>query len=238
MSGLIIVPIFIFYVVVSFFVLKFILKIVLPNSSNKKIIITALLIVLILPFLDLFLQKGVKSYFEAFPSKPIVYSLPKFDENGKLDSLKENINLLPSKLQLEKLNYYEIYDYYIENFVEIYGTSLKEEKEKILRIDLLNRTYSYNQKSEAKYSIEELNVDNSFYSIFKRKRIQFIDSQTGEVLAESYDILFESSYSYFREKVLLMLTGPGQRPLFKVSGINNGKIELKKVLGLKGFINE
>lgn len=40
-----------------------------------------------LPFWDLILQKGVKTYYQVFMSNPTVYEYPEKDKSGKIESL-------------------------------------------------------------------------------------------------------------------------------------------------------
>ena len=42
---------------------------------------------LLVPFWNLVLQKGIKTYYQVFMSNPTIYAYPEKDKNGKVESL-------------------------------------------------------------------------------------------------------------------------------------------------------
>ena len=108
-----------------------------------KVGIVTFLIVIILPFYDLIIQKGIKTYYENFVTLEEIYSYPERDENGKIESLSiekfigtQSIESLKNEQKLEyikryyhTLDFLDIYVYgSLEKIVDENGTVLYEEK--------------------------------------------------------------------------------------------------------------
>ncbi|MCD8545095.1 MAG: hypothetical protein LRY52_09695, partial [Sulfurospirillum cavolei] len=53
----------------------------------KKVGVIVFLIVWMLPYYDLFIQKGIKTYYETFKMNNTIYAYPEKDENGMIESL-------------------------------------------------------------------------------------------------------------------------------------------------------
>jgi len=231
MSGIIIIPIFIFYVLVSGLILTLILK-ALNIKINKIILI---IIVVLLPFWDLFVQKGIKTYYQLFLLDPIVYEYPEFDKNGKIESMIERINFMPDDSQFNN-KLYNYYSNYISDYIIYYAVNnYSKEINKIVKLDLVNKTYNYNEKLIARYDIVKSKPENSFFGFYMKQKNKFIDRKMNKVLATTTNIIFKSKYSYFREHILLLITGASQTPLFYVKNIFTNKKYLKQALKLKGF---
>ena len=230
MSGLIIVPIFIFYVIVGFFLIKFILRIFKKKFSN----ILLLLIVILLPFWDLFVQKGVKTYYQVFGLlNPIVYEALKKNVNGKVVSFDfSEWEISVNEQTLENKIAYSNFKNGVNSFVEIYMSNDNDIKKKLVRLDIKAKTFEYITKPISRYLVRESkNYKYTFFGMVKISKTLIIERNKNKIIMEAKSINFTDKFTWFRRNYLLLTTGGSQSDLFVIHG-DSGNQELFKKLKL------
>jgi len=230
--GMIIFPILLLYVFVSYVIYK----IILIGTEKKFLSIIIFILILLLPFWDLMLQKSVKTFYEIFSLlEPKVYSYPEKDKDGKIESLGlcDVTNILKTNLDEEKI--YIHYSKFVKNFVElsVYDPKSFNKKKKIILL-LNNNTYKYIDKEEARYVFNVLPKEKKFFGLYKIYKVEMIDVKTKKILGKSTSISFGNDLAYIREKLLLMVTGNGAS-LFYVDSIGGygGFVDLEKKLRIE-----
>jgi len=221
MSGLIIIPIFIFYTLISFFVLRLIIKKIFSKLSNKIIIISTLSIVLIFPIWD-YITANLLTNIE---SKVIEY--PIRDKNGKYDSfnsrfVSEHIYIDVLENSIERKKYVENLDkFYLENtqnFIELESWSmdnLKFRKNVKIYLDKDTYPYSFLDNTQARYvqKFPKIISDSEFFGFTSiEKKIEFVDTKKnkviGYVLKKSYST--NSLMNFFRKNILFWIIGASE----------------------------
>ena len=152
-----------------------------------KVGIVTFLIVIILPFYDLIIQKGIKTYYENFVTLEEIYSYPERDENGKIESLSIEkfigTQSIESLKNVQKLEYIKRY-YHTLDFLDIYvyGSLEKivdEENQRAVfyRINNLYKAYWKYPTLVLASDLESKNigiVNFFYYNIFIETAINFI----------------------------------------------------------------
>jgi hypothetical protein len=228
MSGLIILPIFIFYVVVGTLVLKFLLK-KFKKPLNTAVVI---LIVIFLPFWDIIGANLIKVYYE-LTLEPIIYEYPERDANGKIESIgsslahgkhmenftnKDRLDRLLKKLKASK----------VSDFVEYYSTIYKiiprdytEKGEDVLiRVNINNKDKPYEiiTKSQARYIGKSLPKPKPtfllLFAVFKNEYGVF-DTKKNKLIGKSQTVSIGTLrfMDTFRRKVFLL-------PSFRTGFVN------------------
>jgi len=231
MSGLIIFPILIVYIVFAILMYKL---------TASKIV---LIVILVFPFWDLIVQKGIKTYYQVFESEPIIYAMPEFDKDGKIESLGlGDVTFEPISIFKNHENY-GIYKK-VHNFIEfrVFG---QDNTEKLIKVNMKDKSYTDLNSSTARYQIVASKPSSSIFGLYKKRYYRLIDTQqNNKVLAESYAIRFSDKYNFFRRNILYWQTGTGGN-MINVLDIDNINRMFKKVFfaGLrfntnKGWGNE
>lgn len=161
MSGLIIVPIYIIYVVVGFIVFKWVLK--LFNKRLNSIIV--LTIVIIFPFWDIFAANGILKIL-SYTTKPIIYDMPEKDKDGKIESIGGELTFKIARETLESTekrkkllnraypNIKEKVKYFIELKTDLGNGNYHPTKNLMAKVYLdpnSKKDYEIIEKSEARY---------------------------------------------------------------------------------------
>ena len=229
MSGLIILPILIAYILFALFMYKL---------TTSKIV---LVVILLFPFWDLIIQKGIKTYYQVFESEPIIYAMPEFDKDGKIESLGlGDVTLEPIEI-FQKNETYDIYQK-INNFIEF---GIIDYNHKIVKVFMKNKSYEITNKQMARYKIILMRPVSYFLGLYERIDYKLIDTQKkNKVLAEAYEIRFTNKYDFVRRNILWWQSGNGQS-MISVKKLTNLKEVFKQVFGVnlrfntnKGWINE
>ncbi|RXI36128.1 hypothetical protein CRU99_13605 [Malaciobacter mytili] len=224
MSGLIIIPIYIIYVIVGFIVFKLILR--LFKKRLNSIIILA--IVIIFPFWDIFAANGILKIL-TYTTKPIIYEMPEKDKDGKIESIGDSLTLsyisideLKDKKKLEKFKSYLREDN-ISEFIEY-----KLYSEKIAKIYLnpnSKKDYDIIEKSEAKYIgtyNRDFPKDSSFlgFTIF-RSQFEVYDTKQNKIIAIAPTVGVGTPHfmNLFRGGILMLISGGGGAPMFSTKSI-------------------
>lgn len=199
---------------------------------------------LALPFWDLILQKGVKTYYQVFMSNPIIYEYPEKDKNGKVESFAvDRISTISSSGYLSDrerfnklLKRYNVSDflelYMIDSFkkVNINGkTIIKRDYKKdmgYVRVYLNQDDINYElikdeSKFEARYQV--FGEETDFY-IFKKIDVEIWDKKENILLGEGSKLKFPSGgKEKFRYKFLFMRAG-NDVPMIRVREVDNYRI--------------
>ena len=196
MSGLIVVPLFIFYVVVATLIVTALLK----KFKKHLPLAVVILIVILLPFWDIFGALLIKGYYE-LTLKPDIYEYPQRDKNGKIESVGASLaggrfmkNFTDKKRferLLQKLKKSNISDF-VEFDSEIYKTdSALEDPQKVLvRVYINNKEKPYEivKESKARY-IGKFLPDSKptfllFFVVFKNE-YGIYDTKNDKLIAKS-----------------------------------------------------
>ncbi len=250
MSGLIIIPIYIIYVIVGFIIFKLILR--LFKKRLNSIIILA--IVIIFPFWDIFAANGILKIL-TYTTKPIIYEMPEKDKDGKIESIGESLTFtiqketLDDKEELKKLlkKRYPNIDEKVKYFVE-FKTNLwiknKFDKTVIAKIYLgtnSKKDYDIIEKSEARYIKfynRDFPKDSSFlgFTIF-RSQVEVYDTKQNKIIAIAPTVGVGTPHfmNLFRGGILMLISGGGGAPMFSTKSIVTAGELRKQLFDIKGL---
>jgi len=234
MSGLIILPILIAYILFALFMYKL---------TTSKIV---LVVILLFPFWDLIIQKGIKTYYQVFESEPIIYAMPEFDKDGKIESLGlGDVTIEPFEYfklgnnfdNFKKYNQ-EIYNKinkYIEFMVYTRKNIYEKKEVKLIRLSFSEKKpikYEFIDKQLARYQLVVSKPTS--YGFHQKQDYSLIDTlQNNKVLAKSYVIRFVTKMKDFRRNILGWQSGVNGKELLYIGGLNTTYDMLQKVLLLK-----
>lgn len=208
---------------------------------------------LLLPFWDLVLQKGIKTYYQVFMSNPIIYEYPEKDKNAKVESFAiDKISTIYSSESLAERDRFEelLNDYKVSNYLEIYMfDSFK--KENINGKTIIKRDYKkdmgyvrvYLNQDEIKYDLikdesefkaryQVLGEETDFY-IFKKIDVKIWDKEKDVLLGEGSELKFSSEdKKKFRYEFLFWRTG-NDRDMVRVQDVDNYNKLFKELFGFR-----
>ena len=186
------------------------------------------LIVWMLPYYDLFIQKGIKTYYETFKMNNTIYAYPQKDENGKIESLgvgekvvRDTSGYLKDQRRLAKLKeYYSVSNileyYFFDSFEQVVDkdgkVTFKDNYQQDIgyaRVYLNETPMRYEKlKDESEYKARYQVLGKEKNGIFYDKTIiEFWDMKEHKLLAEGfmlnfytkdYDQKFRNKYLLFR----------------------------------------
>ncbi len=248
MSGLIIIPIYIIYVIVGFIIFKLILK--LFKKRLNSIIVLA--IVIVFPFWDIFAANGILKIL-TYTTKPIIYEMPEKDKDGKIESIGESLTFtiqketLDNKEELKKLlkKRYPNINEKVKDFIE-FKTNLwiknKFDKTVIAKIYLnpnLKKDYKIIEKSEARYISKLIDSEDDTFLGFKlfKSHVEFIDTKKNKIIAIAPSIRVGTPYimNLFRGGILLLISGGGGSTMFGTKPILTFNDCKKQLFDIKGL---
>lgn len=186
-----------FYILFAFIYSKIIYNII----KNRLVQLLAFLVILILPFNDILIQKVIKSYYETFKMKPIIYDFPKKDDDGKIESLdltQSPINYFTQFVD-EKEN---TFNKRIKNFLEIKMPQTESEN-KYLKIKFLRKTIQSEiiKNPSARYTIN-IQTNEKLFGLYNEIKYQLIDRHDNKILVETISANFPYQKNNFRNKYL------------------------------------
>lgn len=205
--------------------------------------VSGFLVILILPFYDLIIQKSIKTYYETFKMSDTIYAYPEKDANGKIESLatyqsdsKSNSVFYYKNSYRDFLNVFSNVDDFVEvkirldfdsntgKYIDVYG-------EKLVRINLKDESYMdiASKDLEARYVVESNEFESMFFGIYHKKIFLFKDATRQEVLARAWKIEFPKNKDSFRNKFLFWRNANGV-PI-GIDYISNDKAISEKVFG-------
>jgi hypothetical protein len=183
-------------------------------------------IVLLAPFWDLFIQKGIKTYYQVFDVGTAIYAYPEKDKDGKIESLgigrsvsEEHSGYLHNQQELTRFKkFYAVKDYFefyffgtFEEVVDKNGkVTIKDNYKKNLgyaRVYLDENPIRYEKLQDeseykARYQVKGSN-DNGFF--YEKNIIEFWDMKEHKLLAKALKMdFYTKTYDQkFRNKYLL-----------------------------------
>lgn len=203
-------------------------------------------IVLLAPFWDLFIQKGIKTYYQVFDVGTAIYAYPEKDKDGKIESLgigqsayRQPASYLSNQEKLQKLQkvYYPV-DKYAEGY--FFGTFEevvdKDGKATIkdnygrkgdfgyARVYLDETPLRYEKlKDESEYKARYRVIakeDNGF--LYEKNIIEFWDMKEHKLLATNFGLYFrvKNDKDKFRNKYLLWKSA--NNIPFSIDGFSSG----------------
>jgi hypothetical protein len=234
MSGLIIIPIYIIYVIIGFILFKWILK--LFKKRLNSIIILA--IVIVFPFWDIFTANGILKVL-SYTTKPIIYEMPEKDKDGKIESIGKSLT-----------GYISFNDKNIDYVKKKYGVKVSDfiefrlHNEKIIKIYLdpnSKKDYEIIEKSEARY-IKVYNTDfpndTSFLGFtISRSQSEVHDTKKNKIIgiAPTVGVRTPHYMNLFRGGILMLISGGGGAPMFRTQSIVTAPELRKQLFDIKGF---
>ena len=215
-------------------------------------------VVLLAPFWDLIIQKGVKTYYQTFKMEGEIYAYPEFDADGKIESLdlttKSGFNSISWYIEHLDYRYKEMthenfgiekfkidgvikdtdFDNRIKKFLELKVFDFnKEEKKLRVRFDDIKPQFEYIEKGTARYKIVT-NTKKYLFGIYSLSENSLIDNNTNKTLAKDLSIKFNSeNENKFRNKYLLWMSANGIP--FSISQIKSSVIK-EKILKINYFL--
>jgi len=231
MSGLIILPILIAYIVFAMFMYKL---------TASKIV---LIVILVFPVWDLIVLKGIQTYYQVFEREPIIYAMPEFDKDGKIESLGvvniiyTTIDYFKTQKDFEdfKTSKKGIYSR-IKEFVELTTRNYKAKKKlrstRVYLSDKVHKKYEFIDEQKARYQIIASEPEIHFFGFYQKRYYKFIDTeQDNIVLAKAYAINPIEKMRFFRRNVLWWQTGNGM-DMVNAGGAETVKKMYEKVLNI------
>ena len=172
------------------------------------------IVVLFAPFWDLLIQKGVKTYYQAFKMEAKIYAYPELDENGKIESLdlgntsRKTISYFVDYLKLgfgkDTFSSIDIKNFKIDDFIKETDFDDNGERKKLrIRFDSEKPQFEFIENGTARYKIE-VESKSYFFKLYKVDKHTLIDNKIGKVLAKDMRVDFtKGSKNKFRNKILL-----------------------------------
>lgn len=256
MFGLQFIAVNFLYLVFSLFI-GIIIYIILAKkekfTSIKRISIGigTFLVVWMLPYYDLFIQKGIKTYYETFKMNNTIYAYPERDKDGKIESLGIGKNIFTNVASYLK-NQRDLIDlkngYVAKDFLEFYfNDSFEKVVDKDGKVSFKNnykkdigyaRVYfnetpiryeKIKDESEYKARYQLLGKDESGF-FYNKTLIEFWDMKEHKLLAKGFKLDFytEDYDQKFRNKYLLF-RGPSGRSLV-INYLEHFGFDYRKVL--------
>jgi hypothetical protein len=203
-----------------------------------------LIVILVFPFWDLIIQKGIKTYYQVFESEPIIYAMPEFDKDGKIESLGlANIFYTYAyKYDFDTSKDFEQFKKRQENicskvveYIDMTAYIHEKRKTQIIKVylaDDASKRYIFIDRQQARYQI--IVSKPVSYGFYKKRYYKLIDTlHNDKILAESYAIKFVTKMKYFRRDILGWQSGVNGKELMYVGGVSTTYDMLQKVLLLK-----
>lgn len=183
-------------------------------------------IVLLAPFWDLFIQKGIKTYYQVFDVGTAIYAYPEKDKDGKIESLgvgekvvRDTSGYLKDQRRLVKLkDYYPVSNtleyYFFDSFEKTVDkdgkVTIKDNYKKdfgYARVYLDENPIRYEKlkdESEYKARYQVLGKDDSGF-FYNKTIIEFWDMKEHKLLAKTFKMVFftKKDNDKFRNKYLL-----------------------------------
>ena len=191
---------------------------VFKNFSTYLLAIVTSLLILLAPFYDLLIQKGIKTYYETFKMEEQIFAYPDKDSEGRVESLgmEEDYMTEDSGYLSTKKDFFHFKEAYrVYDFIELYmkGSFIHKDGEVIennkkdmgyIRVYLNKSKIRYDkidsiENFKARYIV--LTKINKYY-FYTEKIVSFWDKKKNKLLAKGMEIDFpvkdeESKFRYY-----------------------------------------
>lgn len=228
----------------------FVAKRYYPNYKNR-IALSVFFIILLAPFWDLIIQKGIKTYYETFKMESTIYAYPERDKDGKIESLGIDGEVrtftdrrISSEESLVRFKQY----YPIKKFLEAVLLVKMEQhidnkkniewvpKVQYIRLNIAKNPITYdvleNEKDfKARYQVLSTKYEDEFFGFYQKQYVTFKDTKNNTILAKAWGLKFPSSKNKFRNKFLLWGSTNGKT--FGLGFLNNYELTFEQVFGFK-----
>jgi hypothetical protein len=220
-----VIPFFvnIFYIIFAFIYSRTIYKII----KSRLVQLMIFFLIIILPFSDILIQKVIKNYYKTFKIEPIIYSLPKKDDDGKIESL--DLTQSPTNYFLQFVDKKDtFFNKRIKGFLEI-KIPQSESNNNFLRIKFDRKTIKSEiiKNPKARYMIN-IQSQEKLFGLFNEIRYQLIDRQNKKVLVETISATFPYQKDNFRNKYLFWHVE--KYDFFNLSAINENDIHEEDII--------
>ena len=241
MSGIIIIPVYIIYVIIGYIVFKLILKL-FKKRLNSLIV---LLIVIFFPFWDIFVANQILKIL-SHTTKYTIYEMPERDKDGKVESIGSSLTI--SFVDIEKYSSEKLQSFInrlrednISEFIEFrtyeVNPKFKERTHFIAKIYLnpnAKKPYEIIEKSEARY-IKKFVPSNDNISFLgftiDKYLVEIHDTKKNKIIAiaPTVDVETPRIMNVIRGAVFMLISGGGGAPMFRTEAIVTGA-DLRKEL--------
>ena len=241
--------------IITYFSLKKIPIFAKHTRKLKAFSFVVFLVVLLAPFWDLIIQKGIKTYYENYRMDYVINAYPEKDENGMIESLgvdrKSTISTSSYLINQEDLKELKK-EYDVSNFIEYYFMdSFKKVKDTKGNLEV-----KYNYSSNLGYARVYFNQDpitykkisgtNEFqaryqvlaktyqHRFYKETAIEFWDKKNNVLMSKALKVSFpvQDAKDKFRTKYLVWWMSAAGSP-FELGGLRNTSEVAKKLFGFK-----
>lgn len=222
MSGIISMPIMLFYIFICFYFFRYI-----KNNIEKKYLAKYFLILMLtFPFWDLIVQKGIKTFVEVSGVlEPKVFNIPEKDSNGKLESLSLS-NFF--NIKADNFNYKtkSELDFFLLDKVDLFYEK-KLSNGTVVFYNLKSDSVSFQKIEVSRYRF--LKIENNMF-FFTLDTYQLFDYKKNIKISEIYCLFFskENIFSYIRTNIFFLIGGSGSN-LYYVDGLYNKFEDLKNI---------
>ncbi|QKF82389.1 hypothetical protein [Halarcobacter ebronensis] len=242
MSGLIIIPIYMIYVVIGFILFKWVLKLFKKRLNS----IIVLVIVIFFPFWDIFAANGILKVL-SYTTKPIIYEMPEKDKDGKIESIgvsltRGYIDLDDYNMEFYKKTYADKVRDYVEYTARTKNPLYKDKKNLIAKVYLdpnSKKDYEIIEKSEARYIYKLVDSEDDTLLGFKifKSQAEFIDTKKNKTIAVAPSIRVGTPYimNLFRGGILMLISGGGGAPMFGTKPIITFEDCKNQLFDIKGL---
>ena len=213
------------------------------------------LVVLLAPFWDLIIQKGIKTYYENYKMNYTINAYPEKDENGMIESLgvdrKSTISTSGYLINQEKLQKLKK-EYDVSNFIEYYFMDSFEK----VKDTKGNLEVKYNYSSNLGYArvhfnqnpitYEKIKDETEFkarYQVLAKTKkhyfyeetvVEFWDKKNNVLMTKALKVRFpvQNAEKKFRTRYLVWWMSAAGSP-FELGGLRNTSEVAKKLFGFK-----
>lgn len=237
--------------IITYFSLKKIPALAKHTRKLKAFSFVVFLTVLLAPFWDLIIQKGIKTYYENYKMDYVINAYPEKDENGMIESLgvervigTQPISYLINQKQLQELRKVYAAHKFIECFFFGCIKEFKNEKNEIIykekydcnlgyarvHFDQVPITYekiSDIQEFKARYQVLAKTTKHYFY---EETIIEFWDKKRNILLANAMEVDFpvKNADKKLRTRYLVWWMSAAGSP-FELGGLGNTSEIVKKL---------
>ena len=239
--------------IITYFSLKKIPIFAKHTRKLKAFSFVVFLVVLLAPFWDLIIQKGIKTYYENYNMSYTINAYPEKDEDGRIESLgvdkiigTQPISYLINQKKLQKLQKVFVDSKFVEYFFFGCIKEFKNKKNEIIykkdygcnlgyaRIHFDKSPISYEKISgveefKARYQVLAKTTKHYFY---EETVVEFWDKKKNILLSKALKVRFlvQDGEHKFRTRYLVWWMSAAGSP-FEIRGLDNTSEVAKQLFG-------